>query len=83
MLAQSDTRFYRAVSSPSLWNFDFKLYRKGEKEPITVSDYSYTLGIRRSFKLRADLIAGDYVVHVRLDRSFDEDKVSRSLRLVY
>ncbi|EJC98426.1 cysteine proteinase [Fomitiporia mediterranea MF3/22] len=72
VLSQSDDRFYKALASSSSWNFDFILFKRGVNEPIASSELSYVL--RRSCKLRIDLDAGDYVVHVRLNRSINTSR---------
>lgn len=73
VLSQSDDRFYKALSSSSVWTFDFKIFKRGTAKAVANSDISYVLN--RSSKLRIDLEAGDYVVHVRLDRTVDAYKV--------
>ena len=75
VLSQSDQRFYRPVTGSSLWFFDFKLFRKGSKEELTSSENMRPGS--RSTKLHIYLEEGDYVVHVRLDRSTDRQKVRR------
>ncbi|KAH8116172.1 cysteine proteinase [Phellopilus nigrolimitatus] len=72
VLSQSDDRFYRRIFGFSTWSFDFKLFRKGEDEPLASSNFSYDL--KRSRTLRIDLEPGYYVVHVRLDRTIDNSK---------
>ena len=74
VLAQSDKRFYSAVSSSSTWQFDFKLFKRGETDALASSAYSGAM--RRSRKLAIDLEPGDYIVHVRLTRRCDQNKVS-------
>ncbi|KAG6844016.1 hypothetical protein H0H87_010603 [Tephrocybe sp. NHM501043] len=49
-----------------MWTFDFLVYEKGGKKPITSS--SATLRYPRSVNTEVALPAGEYVVHVRLDR---------------
>lgn len=61
VLAQSDSRVYSVVASPPWWTFSFEQYRKGQKEVIAESDYSYATIIHRRRKLRANLIAADVV----------------------
>ncbi|TDL21385.1 cysteine proteinase [Rickenella mellea] len=68
VLSQSDKRFYKTVASSSKWTFDFAIFRAGEDVPLTTSSFSYAS--ERSCSVRTDLEAGDYVVHVRLDRSW-------------
>ena len=67
VLAQSDKRFYSAVSSSSTWQFDFKLFKRRETDALASSAYSGAM--RRSRKLAIDLEPGDYIVHVRLTGS--------------
>lgn len=74
VLSQSDERYYEAVTSASRWKFDFKLFKKGVERVISTSELSYQL--RRSSKLRVNLESGEYVVHVRLNRDLDKEKVS-------
>lgn len=61
VLAQSDVRFYDALSSSSSWTFDFKLFKKGDDEPIGMAS---SPSLRRSGVLHLNLEEGDYVVHV-------------------
>ncbi|KAH8108535.1 cysteine proteinase [Phellopilus nigrolimitatus] len=72
ILSQSDNRFYGSVASSSSWIFDFKLFKRGEDEPLASSEFSFVLV--RSRKLQITLDPGDYIVHVRLDRSINSDK---------
>ncbi|KAI5120453.1 hypothetical protein M0805_008500 [Coniferiporia weirii] len=74
VLSQSDRRFYRAVAGSTDWMFDFKLFKRGEDEPLASSEFSYVTQLNRSIKLRVDLEPGEYVVHVRLDRETNLDK---------
>ena len=68
VLSQSDRRFYTELANSERWSFDFKLYKKGIEESIASSEYSFA-GVNRSVRHRARVLnAGDYVVHVRLDR---------------
>jgi len=80
VLCQSDTRFYQSICSAAQWSFDFKLFKVGSKKAVGSS--SYSTGLTRSVTLRIDLPAGDYVVHVRLDREYNsnqEAKVSQNM----
>ncbi|KAG9018188.1 hypothetical protein FRB90_011937 [Tulasnella sp. 427] len=65
VLAQRDTRYFKEISGPYLWNLDFLLYRNGESIPIARSVHSTMWD--RSVKLEIDLEPGRYVVHARLD----------------
>ena len=53
--------------------FDFKLFKKGDDEPLGSMSFSHKW--QRSGTLRLELEEGEYVVHVRLDRFVDSDKV--------
>ncbi|KAF8877904.1 cysteine proteinase [Infundibulicybe gibba] len=66
VLSKLDERYFEEISSPYAWSFDFVLFRKGETTPLATSFHSrfYT----RSVNLETTLDAGEYVVHVRLDR---------------
>lgn len=57
-------RYFRGISPPyDDWNFDFVLYRRGDKEPIDASPHSPPLA--RSISLEfPELDQGDYIVHV-------------------
>ena len=74
VLSQSDSRFYKPVSGSSSWSFDFKLFKKGDRDELASSDRM--MGFARSSKLHIHLDEGEYVVHVRLDRRTDKSKVS-------
>jgi hypothetical protein len=76
VLSQSDSRFWREVAPSSYWTFDFKLFKKGDNEPLGSMSFSHKW--QRSGSLRLELEEGDYVVHVRLDRFVDSDKVRLS-----
>ncbi|KAJ6479631.1 cysteine proteinase [Mycena sanguinolenta] len=66
VLSQLDVRYFRGLVACD-WNFDFVLYRRGEKEPIDASSHSAPLA--RSISLEfPELEEGDYIVHCRLDR---------------
>ncbi|KIK66127.1 hypothetical protein GYMLUDRAFT_257995 [Collybiopsis luxurians FD-317 M1] len=66
VLSQLDTRFFEEISGRYFWTFDFVVFRKGEKDYLAHSAPSRLWC--RSVNLELDLEAGDYVVHVRLDR---------------
>ncbi|QRV99267.1 calpain family cysteine protease [Ceratobasidium sp. AG-Ba] len=70
VLSQLDTRFFGEISGIYRWTADFVVYRKGAPadEPYTRSVHTELW--RRSVSVELDnLEAGDYVVHVRLDRN--------------
>ncbi|KAF9511954.1 hypothetical protein BS47DRAFT_1298263 [Hydnum rufescens UP504] len=67
VLSQMNDRYYKAISAGySEWTLDFKLYKKGDPELLARSSHSTFLC--RSVNCELDLEAGDYVVHVRVDR---------------
>jgi hypothetical protein len=71
VLSQLDSRYFKDLDTQAQWSFDFMLFKKGEPEPIAPSLYSM-LFYARSVNLEIDLAAGEYVVHVRLDRQVYE-----------
>ncbi|KAJ6580660.1 hypothetical protein B0H19DRAFT_1250969 [Mycena capillaripes] len=64
VLSQLDSRYFKNISGRFEWSFDFLLFKQGQREPFAVSSKS----LSRSVNLERKLEAGDYVVHVRLDR---------------
>ncbi|KAJ7051144.1 cysteine proteinase [Mycena amicta] len=75
VLSQLDVRFFKGISPPCYWNFDFVLYRRGQKAPVDMSPHSrYT---SRSVCLEfPELEAGEYIVHCRLDKVPFSDKTN-------
>jgi len=71
VLQQLDTRFFRGMTGPNAWQFDFVVFKKGHKEPVASS--VKTSFWRRSVSLEVPLEAGEYVVHVRLDARDDQN----------
>ncbi|KDQ53933.1 hypothetical protein JAAARDRAFT_38908 [Jaapia argillacea MUCL 33604] len=72
VLAKLNDRHFQDVTSCYHWFVDFRLFKKGEKEHIGTSAHGYYY--RRSVNLEIDLDAGDYVVHVRLDRATRDNR---------
>ncbi|GLB43244.1 putative peptidase C2 family protein [Lyophyllum shimeji] len=66
VLSKLDERYFQPISGRCRWSFDFVIFRKGETQPIVTS--SPSLSYSRSVNAEIFLEAGDYVVHVRLDR---------------
>jgi len=66
VLSQADFRFWDELSGPYAWMFDCILFKKGGDEPLASSENS--IRWPRSVVLSKVLQAGDYVLHVRLDR---------------
>ncbi|KIJ56184.1 hypothetical protein M422DRAFT_219353 [Sphaerobolus stellatus SS14] len=73
ILSKADTRFWAEYAGYSLWTVDFMLFKKGEEEPIEESDYALEQLVR-GVTLMIDLDAGEYVLHVRLDRMIQRAK---------
>lgn len=63
VLSQSEARFWRELSGPYTWVFDFILFRRNDDEPVGSSDNSFTWP--RSIFMSETLQAGEYVLHVR------------------
>jgi hypothetical protein len=92
VLSQLDDRYFSEISGYSQWTLEFVVYRKGrfcillpaETYPVTDAPASdpyassaHTIFWRRSINVELDnLEAGDYVVHVRLDRRHIRNRVS-------
>ncbi|KAJ6589388.1 hypothetical protein B0H19DRAFT_1248934 [Mycena capillaripes] len=67
VLSQLDVRYFKGISPPFDLNFDFIVYKRGQKEPIDISPHSPI--IARSISLEfPELESGDYIVHCRLDK---------------
>ncbi|GLB43254.1 putative peptidase C2 family protein [Lyophyllum shimeji] len=66
VLSKLDERYFQPISGRCRWSFDFVIFRKAETQPIVTS--SPSLPYSRSVNAEIFLEAGDYVVHVRLDR---------------
>ncbi|CUA72692.1 hypothetical protein RSOLAG22IIIB_10222 [Rhizoctonia solani] len=69
VLSQLDDRYFSEISGYSQWTLEFVVYQKGApaSEPYTSS--AHTIFWRRSVNVElGNLEAGEYVVHVRLDR---------------
>ncbi|KAH7100356.1 cysteine proteinase [Auriculariales sp. MPI-PUGE-AT-0066] len=66
VLAQVDSRYFKDISGYSQWSLEFSLFERGGTEPIGESVHSVFW--TRSVATELELDAGDYVVHVRMDR---------------
>ncbi|KAJ7749668.1 hypothetical protein B0H16DRAFT_1551042 [Mycena metata] len=66
VLSKLDERYFADISGNSCWMLEFVLFKKGSKE--VVAESAPTRFYLRSANLEARLEAGEYVVHVRLDR---------------
>ena len=76
VLAQLDDRYFKELSGSSKFTMDFKLFKRGEKHVLVNSSHSTFFG--RSVNAELDLEAGEYVVHVRIDRQPFRSKVRKS-----
>ncbi|KAJ7821376.1 hypothetical protein B0H14DRAFT_2831437 [Mycena olivaceomarginata] len=72
VLSQLDTRYFRDISGRSRWSLDFVVYKQGEMEAIAESLHARYFS--RSVNLEIPLEAGEYVVHVRIDRENYREK---------
>ncbi|KAJ7125785.1 cysteine proteinase [Mycena crocata] len=72
VLSQLDSRYFNDISGRWYWSFDFLLFKRGQTEPLAMS--SQPRFYSRSVNLELNLEAGDYVVHVRLDRNIRREK---------
>ncbi|THU76890.1 cysteine proteinase [Dendrothele bispora CBS 962.96] len=71
VLSQIDIRYFNQISGRSHWQFDFVIFKVGEKEIVAESSLSRLYA--RSVNVEVNLDAGDYVIHVRLDRTTYRD----------
>jgi hypothetical protein len=62
-LSRTNKRAFADLDGPYLWTFDFKLFRRGEPQPLASSRHDVYW--ERSVPLEIDLDPGEYVVHVR------------------
>ncbi|CAE6515547.1 unnamed protein product, partial [Rhizoctonia solani] len=75
VLSQLDDRYFSELSGCWAWSLEFVVYRKGAPatEPYAISEH--TVLWRRNVHAELDqLEAGEYVVHVRLDRDMSRSK---------
>ncbi|KAJ7613033.1 hypothetical protein FB45DRAFT_993113 [Roridomyces roridus] len=72
VLSQLDTRYFSDISGRSRWSLDFALYKQGETEMLAQSVHARYFS--RSVNLEIQLEAGEYVVHVRIDRQYWREK---------
>ncbi|KIJ30714.1 hypothetical protein M422DRAFT_214442, partial [Sphaerobolus stellatus SS14] len=79
MLSQADARFWKEFSGCSEWRMDFMLFKKDTEEPLERSGYSVDWD--RSINLNVHLAAGDYILHIRLDRRIVRERYFVGKRL--
>ncbi|CAE6501551.1 unnamed protein product [Rhizoctonia solani] len=75
VLSQLDDRYFSELSGSWCWSLEFVVYRKDAlaSEPYAISEH--TMLWRRNVHIElGQLEAGDYVVHVKLDRDRWRDK---------
>uniref|UniRef100_A0A8H7XM98 Calpain catalytic domain-containing protein n=1 Tax=Psilocybe cubensis TaxID=181762 RepID=A0A8H7XM98_PSICU len=72
VLSKYNTRYFKDISGPCLWNLDFLLAKEGETEPIAQSSYSFFAS--RSVSVEMDLQAGNYIILARIDPAPVRDK---------
>ncbi|KAL5632747.1 hypothetical protein ACGC1H_005636 [Rhizoctonia solani] len=75
VLSQLDDRYFSELSGYWTWSLEFNIYRKDAPvtEPYAISEH--TVLWSRNVHVELDqLEAGDYVVHVRLDRDMSRSK---------
>ncbi|KAF8156192.1 hypothetical protein K438DRAFT_354592 [Mycena galopus ATCC 62051] len=76
VLSQLDARYFNGISTLCYWNFDFVLFKRGQKEPLDASSHSRFTS--RSVSLEFDkLEVGEYIVHCRLDQVPFSDKTNK------
>ncbi|QRV99618.1 calpain family cysteine protease [Ceratobasidium sp. AG-Ba] len=69
VLSQLNERHFSEISGSSRWSFDFSIYRKGANISAPYATSTHTILWSRSVSVELQALeAGDYVVHVRLDR---------------
>ncbi|KAF8597839.1 cysteine proteinase [Ceratobasidium sp. AG-I] len=69
VLSQLDDRYFSEISGYSQWTMEFIIYRKNAPASEPYASSAHTIFWRRSINIDLDnLEAGEYVVHVRLDR---------------
>ncbi|KAJ8509380.1 hypothetical protein ONZ45_g8446 [Pleurotus djamor] len=71
VLSKLDDRYFDDLSGNYWWNFNFVLFKAGESEVLAESSHARLWS--RSVNVELELEAGDYVVHVRLDRKHRRD----------
>ncbi|PPQ91204.1 hypothetical protein CVT25_001220 [Psilocybe cyanescens] len=72
VLSKYNTRYFKDIQGPCMWNIDFILAKEGETEPLTESSYSFFAS--RAVTVEMDLEPGNYIVLARLDPAPIRDK---------
>ncbi|KAF4594311.1 hypothetical protein EYR40_009114 [Pleurotus pulmonarius] len=68
VLSKLDDRYFKDLAYRHWWNFNFVLFRAGESEVLAESSHARLWS--RSVNVELELDAGDYVLHVRIDRKY-------------
>ncbi|KAF8695654.1 Cysteine proteinase, partial [Rhizoctonia solani] len=69
VLSQLNDRSFSEISGYSQWTLEFVIYRRGDPASEPYASSAHTIFWRRSVNVElGNLEAGEYVVHVRLDR---------------
>ncbi|KZO89647.1 cysteine proteinase [Calocera viscosa TUFC12733] len=73
VLSQHDSRYFKGLEGYLWWSLEFRVFRAGEKDYLARSEKGWDgkRSVNVEFK---NLDAGEYIVHVRLDRSAFRDK---------
>ncbi|KAF8597838.1 cysteine proteinase [Ceratobasidium sp. AG-I] len=75
VLSRLDERYFRELSGFYYWTMDFKVYRKDAPVEEPYARSTHTVFWKRSVNVELkNLEAGEYVVHVRLDRDERREK---------
>ncbi|CAE6479474.1 unnamed protein product [Rhizoctonia solani] len=69
VLSQLNDRSFSEISGYSQWTLEFVIYRRGDPASEPYASSAHTIFWRRSVNVElGNLEAGEYIVHVRLDR---------------
>ncbi|KAG9223634.1 hypothetical protein CCMSSC00406_0008517 [Pleurotus cornucopiae] len=71
VLSKLDDRYFEDLSGQYWWNFNFILFKSGGSEILAESSHARLWS--RSVNVELELEAGDYVLHVRVDRKYRRD----------
>ncbi|KAF4570105.1 hypothetical protein EYR40_009090 [Pleurotus pulmonarius] len=71
VLSKLDDRYFEDLSGQYWWNFNFILFQTGGSEVLAESSHARLWS--RSVNVELELDAGDYVLHVRVDRKYRRD----------
>ncbi|KAF8749246.1 Cysteine proteinase [Rhizoctonia solani] len=75
VLSQLNDRSFSEISGYSQWTLEFVIYRRGDPASEPYASSAHTIFWRRSVNVElGNLEAGEYIVHVRLDRRHIRDR---------